>query len=446
MAFQFNGVDVVVSDSEKLNGAAESTSATANTIVKRDASGRITAVAASADGDVVIKSQLPGVATSTTAGLVELYSDTTQSIAANAVSSTASRTYGIQKNSAGQAVVNVPWVDTNTTYSAGNGISLSGTTFTVAAGNGLTQEVSGLAHADTSSVSSVNNSGNTFIQDLTFDTYGHVTAVVSGTASFTDTNTTYILDGSGTTNSVDIELIAGGSGSGTDTINVVGSGATTVAWDEGNQRITISSTDTNTTYSKATTTTLGLVKVEDAAVQTTAANAVSSTASRTYGIQLNSSDQLVVNVPWVDTKVTVNNTLTSTSTTEALSAAQGKDLQDNKRDKTDVTFSGAVLNGGYTEDVYAITGSTPTISPGNGSIQTWTLAANSTPALGTWGSGQSITMLIDDGESRTVDWSSLGVDWKTEGGESPTLNTDGYTHIVLWKVGSVIFGARVGDA
>ena len=35
--------------------------------------------------------------------------------------------------------------DTNTTYSAGNGISLSGTTFSVAAGDGLTQNASGLS-------------------------------------------------------------------------------------------------------------------------------------------------------------------------------------------------------------------------------------------------------------------------------------------------------------
>jgi hypothetical protein len=33
-----------------------------------------------------------------------------------------------------------------------------------------------------------NNSGNSFIQDLTFDSNGHVTAVASATASFTDTN------------------------------------------------------------------------------------------------------------------------------------------------------------------------------------------------------------------------------------------------------------------
>ena len=36
------------------------------------------------------------------------------------------------------------YTDTNTTYSAGNGIGLSSTTFSVAAGNGLTQEASGL--------------------------------------------------------------------------------------------------------------------------------------------------------------------------------------------------------------------------------------------------------------------------------------------------------------
>jgi hypothetical protein len=61
MAFRINGVDVKVSDSEKLNGATESATATANTIAKRDASGRIKAAAAVASDDVVIKSQLDAV-------------------------------------------------------------------------------------------------------------------------------------------------------------------------------------------------------------------------------------------------------------------------------------------------------------------------------------------------------------------------------------------------
>lgn len=71
-------------------------------------------------------------------------------------------------------------------YSAGNGIALTGTVFSVAAGTGLTQEASGLAHADTSSQASVNNSGNTFIQDITLDGFGHVTALTSSTAVIND--------------------------------------------------------------------------------------------------------------------------------------------------------------------------------------------------------------------------------------------------------------------
>jgi hypothetical protein len=65
--------------------------------------------------------------------------------------------------------------DTNTTYSAGSGLSLSGTTF---------------SHSDTSTQSSVNNSGNTVIQDITLDTYGHITAIGSTTLSLPSTAST----------------------------------------------------------------------------------------------------------------------------------------------------------------------------------------------------------------------------------------------------------------
>ena len=63
--------------------------------------------------------------TSAALGGMKLFSDTVQTIASNAVTATASRTYGVQVNSSGQMVVNVPWVDTdtNTTYLAGTGLS-----------------------------------------------------------------------------------------------------------------------------------------------------------------------------------------------------------------------------------------------------------------------------------------------------------------------------------
>lgn len=109
-------------------------------------------------------------------------------------------------------------------------------------------------------------------------------------------------------------------------------------------------------------------------------------------------------------------------------------------------LSGATLNDGYTEEVFAVTGTTPALSPTNGSIQTWTLTASSTPTAGTWADGQSMTLMINDGTAYTVTWTSLAVTWKTDGGVAPTLNLTGFTVIQLWEVGSVIYGARVGNA
>ena len=86
-------------------------------------------------------------------------------------------------------------VSSTAIYSAGNGIALTGTVFSVAAGTGLTQEASGLAHADTSSQSSVDNSGNTFIQDITLDGFGHVTGLTSATAVINDATLTLATSG-----------------------------------------------------------------------------------------------------------------------------------------------------------------------------------------------------------------------------------------------------------
>lgn len=60
-----------------------------------------------------------GVATSTTLGLVRIgYPES-------------GKNYPVELNSSNQMYVNVPWTDSNTTYSAGTGLSLSGTTFSL---------------------------------------------------------------------------------------------------------------------------------------------------------------------------------------------------------------------------------------------------------------------------------------------------------------------------
>ena len=114
---------------------------------------------------------------------------------------------------------------------------------------------------------------------------------------------------------------------------------------------------------------------------------------------------------------------------------------------TNKTIERAILNDGYTEEVFAITdGTTVNLDPNNGSIQTWTLGANRTPGQANWAAGQSITLMVDDGSAFTITWSTLSVTWLTDGGVAPTLKTTGFTVIVLWKVGTTIYGARVGDA
>jgi hypothetical protein len=69
---------------------------------------------------------------------------------------------------------------------------------TITAGSGLTGGGTGnvtISHADTSSQSSSNNSGRTYIQDITLDTYGHVTGIATATETVVNTDTTYTGDG-----------------------------------------------------------------------------------------------------------------------------------------------------------------------------------------------------------------------------------------------------------
>lgn len=108
---------------------------------------------------------------------------------------------------------------------------------------------------------------------------------------------------------------------------------------------------------------------------------------------------------------------------------------------TNKTIESPSITKGYTEGVYNLTGTA--ISPLNGSIQYKTLSANTT-FTESLSSGQSVTLMIDDGTAYTVTWPTTT--WKTDNGSAPTLNTTGYTIVVLWKVSSTLYGARVGNA
>ena len=204
-----------------------------------------------------------------------------------------------QSGGAGGMTWAVP-TDTNTTYSAGAGVDLSGTTFShsdtssqasvdgsgrtyiqditldtyghvtglatatetvtninYGAGNGLALSNNNFSHADTSSQASVNGQGRAYIQDITLDTYGHVTGLATATETVTDTNTTYSA-GSGLTLSGTSFSHSDTSSQGTsnnsgrtyiqditlDTYGHVTGLATATE--------TVTNTDTNTTYSAGT--------------------------------------------------------------------------------------------------------------------------------------------------------------------------------------------------
>ena len=118
-----------------------------------------------------------------TARTIQLTGDVTGSATFDG-SANASITATVQDDSHSHVISNVDGLQTALD-------SKTDETRTITAGNGLTGGGNltanrTISHADTSTVSDVNGSGNTFIQDIGFDTYGHVTSVGTGTVTVGD--------------------------------------------------------------------------------------------------------------------------------------------------------------------------------------------------------------------------------------------------------------------
>jgi len=154
-----------LSDSDFRTAIGAGTSSTTGTVTSISGTGSVAGITLSgtvtSTGSLTLGGSLSSASSSAVGG-IKLGSDTVQNIGANSVTATTSRTYAVQLNGTGQAVINIPWVDT--TYTASSGIVLNGTVF---------------SHVDTSSQSSVDNSDGNVIQDITLDTYGHITALGS---------------------------------------------------------------------------------------------------------------------------------------------------------------------------------------------------------------------------------------------------------------------------
>ena len=133
------------------------------------------------DGNLTVSGTTTTVNTETVTiadNIILLNSDTTGAPSQNG---------GIEIERGSSTNVQLRWNEANDYWQIGEGNDPVYTRVATAGwlnvGGGLTYNstTGQFAHTDTSSQGSVNNSGNTFIQDISLDTYGHITDIVSGT-------------------------------------------------------------------------------------------------------------------------------------------------------------------------------------------------------------------------------------------------------------------------
>ena len=137
---------------------------------------------------------------------------------------------------------------------------------------------------------------------------------------------------------------------------------------------------------------------------------------------------------------TLSRTLSESSTGSLLSLSGSATVFVTAAGEDLIVADAAVFTGSIQEAVYNLTGTA--LDPANGTIQTKTLAANTT-LTDSLSAGEAMTLMIDDGSAYTVTWPTIT--WVNNAGAAPTLATSGYTVVALWKVGATLYGALVGD-
>ena len=98
----------------------------------------------------------------------------------------------------------------------------------------------------------------------------------------------------------------------TDTLTLTAGSNITLTPNATNDSITISASGSSYSLPLASNNTRGGIKLSSS-TQGGTPNGITTTSGRTYAVQINSSEQAVVNVPWTDTNTTYSEATTSTS-------------------------------------------------------------------------------------------------------------------------------------
>lgn len=206
---------------------------------------------------------------------------------------TSGKNYKVQLDSSGNAYVNVPWTDNNTTYNQATtdtlglvkiGYATSGKNYAVALdGNG--KMYVNVPWTDNNTTYSQATSDNLGLVKIGYSANGkNYPVALDGNGKmyvnvpWTDTNTTYTNMGAATASVAGKAGLVPAPAAGKQTSFLRGDGTWVVP--------------TNTTYAKANTTTLGLVMIGY------------TENGKNYPVELDSSGKMYVNVPWTDTNTT----------------------------------------------------------------------------------------------------------------------------------------------
>lgn len=205
---------------------------------------------------------------------------------------TSGKNYKVQLDSSGNAYVNVPWTDNNTTYNEATadtlglvkiGYASNGKNYAVLLANGKmyvnvpwtdSNTTYTQATSDKLGLVKIGYSANGKNYPVVLDGNGKMYVNVP----WTDTNTTYTNMGAASASAAGEAGLVPAPAAGAQAKYLRGDGT----WQ----------TPPNTTYAKANTTTLGLVMIGY------------SENGKNYPVELDSSGKMYVNVPWTDTNTT----------------------------------------------------------------------------------------------------------------------------------------------